>query len=401
MAIPSALRYELTKYHKRSKLTLNRSEHGVPYATYRRSRRYVSGMPRTPRQNSYHNNFYNSGTPRSYHPSLNAPAVRVDEYETEMDWESHNIRHSSDPKLFRPFPDIPKIDRPVNHEESEKMSKFFLDAMDAEYMPSQGRSEVLGEYNEPVVEMRFDISDQTPEEIARKFTDLVDAHGQLLAVLPEGHPDVVSLRSALSDIINDPQTMSKLESLAGESRPSKLGVGDPYENDPYEEAQQAFGQQMQLIEQQLDRPSLAPVEMQEFHMPDDTLPQEHFIQEQTLEQIIEADPFEATAPEFMEQDVMPHEMVADMGMPGSMPEPIGYDADMAADEINHAIDQVTEKQMIHEPEPDPFQQQYDPFMAPEYMVDPQMQYMQNYMMPGPVPFGPGIGPAMPGSMPGM
>ena len=66
-----------------------------------------------------------------------------------------------------------------------------------------------------------------------------------------------------------------------------------------------------------------------------------------------------------------------MGMSGTMPQPASYDVGMAADEINQAIDQVVDPQAGH----DPFQQQYDPFMAPEYMFDPQ--YMPGYMMPGP------------------
>ena len=52
--------------------------------------------------------------------------------------------------------------------------------------------------------------------------------------------------------------MSKLESLAGERRPSKLGNGDPYENDLYEEAEQAFNLYMEMAE--------PPIESQELYM---------------------------------------------------------------------------------------------------------------------------------------
>ena len=98
--------------------------------------------------------------------------------------------------------------------------------------------------------------------------------------------------------------------------------------------------------------------------------------------------------------MIPNEMLPNIGMPGAMAEPTGYDANMAANEINQAIDHLTGQAMPQEMEmePDPFQPQYDPFMAPEYMFDPEMQYMMQYMMPGAMPCGP-MGPG-PMPMPG-
>ena len=71
--------------------------------------------------------------------------------------------------------------------------------------------------------------------------------------------------------------------------------------------------------------------------------------------------------------------VMDMDM--DMPQMDGSEMGMAHDEIDQAIDQVSE--------PDPFQMPYDPSMMPEYMLDPEMQYM----IPGTMPMGPMHGPA--------
>lgn len=126
------------------------------------------------------------------------------------------------------------------------------------------------------------------------------------------------------------------------------------------------------------------------------------MEEQTLEQIVqEENPFENAAPGFTEQDMMPDEMLPDMDLPGAMPDPAGYDAGLIADEINQAIDEVTQQAMPEEMEPDPFQPESDPYMMGQNMFD-QMQYMADpFAMPDPYgPMGPGPTGPMPGPMPG-
>lgn len=79
---------------------------------------------------------------------------------------------------------------------------------------------------------------------------------------------------------------------------------------------------------------------------------------------------------------------------GAMPELDGHDTGIMPDEINQAIDGVTDERMVQEMELDPFQMQYDPYMAAHRIFDQQMQYMANpLLMPGlmgPIP-GPMLG----------
>ena len=170
---------------------------------------------------------------------------------------------------------------------------------------------------------------------------------------------------------------------------------------------------MELLERSFDGPEIGSAGIQTPDLfeggapesaiiPDETLPDEFFMEEQTLEQIVhEQDPFDTPAPGFMEQDMILGEMSADISMPGAMPEPTGYDAGSIADEINQAIDEVSRLPMQEEMELDPFQPLYDPYMMGQNMFD-QMQYMTNpFMMPGPYePMGPGPMGPMPGPMPG-
>lgn len=67
---------------------------------------------------------------------------------------------------------------------------------------------------------------------------------------------------------------------------------------------------------------------------------------------------------------------------GTIPESARHAADVIADEINQAIDQVTER-ITREMEHDPSPMQYDPYEIAQSTFDQQMQYMANpLMMPG-------------------
>ena len=113
--------------------------------------------------------------------------------------------------------------------------------------------------------------------------------------------------------------------------------------------------------------------------PDDFLMVSH-----SLEQIVrQSDPLPDQEQTFIGQDMIPE-------MDGNV-------MGMIQDEINQAMDQLSEPAMPQEPE----QQAYDPLMEDpwemqKYMFDPLMQQFNPFMQPGPLgPPGPGFGP-MPG-----
>ena len=423
MSMFRAMRDELFKYGKRKRRSIDGSVPGVPYADYRRSRRYVSGLPYVPRGPGHHHDLYNWGVPGAYHPNLNAPAAQSEEYLPNENWDSHMISHSTNPKLFRPFPELPPTEENITYEKSKTKSDFFLKVMEVMYRPFEEGQEIpsladiwrehfrgdepdMADLYTPNAEIPADAAEEsTPEDLMRRFIDIAGALGHLQTVFPEDHPDIMNLRTALHDILDDPEAMSKLESIVGDVGPSKLGTGDPYAIDAFEEAEQVFDQQMQSIESAFDEPMFKPAEPYAADMFDEQpemmfgqLPEEAFPETESLEQIVEQEHvFGAPAPAFMEQDLMPDEMMADMGMPGAMPEPTSYDAGSIADEINQAINEVTQGPMPQEEEPDPFQPLYDPYMMGQNVFE-QMQYMANpFAMPD--PYGPmGLGPM--GPMPG-
>jgi len=426
MSMLRPMRDELFKYGKRKRRSIDGTMPGVPYASYRKSRRYVSGLPYMQKGPSHHHDLYNCGIPREYHPNLNAPAAQSEEYLPNENWDSHMISHSTDPKLFRPFPDLPPAEENITYEKSKTKSDFFLKVMEVMYRPFEEGQEIpsladiwrehfgadehdMSDLYMPNSEMTIEtVAESTPDDVARNFIDIAGALGHLQTVFPEDHPDIMNLRTALHDILDDPEAMSKLESIVGDVRPSKLGTGDPYAIDTFEEAEQLFEQQMQSIESAFDEPMFEPAEPYAADMFDEQpemmfeqLPEEAFPEAEGLEQIVEQEHvFGAPAPAFMEQNLMPDEMMADMGMPGAMPESTGYDAGSIADEINQAINEVCQ-QPLQEEEPDPFQPLYDPYMMGQNVFD-QMQYMANpFAMPD--PYGPmGLGPMgpMPGPIPG-
>ena len=395
MSMLRPMREELFKYRKRKKVSLDGSVSGVPYTHFRRSRRHVSGMPHIPGHSGYSHGSYMSGSPREYRPSLNAPSAQSEDYLMDENWDWHNTSHPTDSKLFRPFPELPAAEDVLTHEKYKSASEFFLKVMEVMYQPFEEGQEIptLADIwqkhcsiepqdmpdAEPTIETMQEL---TPDDVAHKFIDLLDAHSHLQKVFSQDHADVRNLRDAISNLINDPEAMSKLESLAGEISPSNLGTGNPYEVDFLEDTEQIFEQPEMEFEE--------------------AVPNVSFSEEQTLEEIIQhGDPFDVSIPGFTEEDIMPNETASDVDMLTIMPELPGYNVFMVEDEINQAIDQAIEPPMPCETEPDPFDPLYDPFRVPEYMMmDPQMQYMMQYMMPGAMPCGPmGPGPMMPGPMP--
>ena len=487
MSMLRPMRQGLFKYRKRKKVSLDGSVPGVPYTNYSRSRKHVSGMPYRPGSSGYRHNSYMGAMPQKYRPSLNAPAVRETEYDPYVPSEMPFTPRTGSPRLPHDFSN-------ENHEMPLPFSLPADDLTQAELLRmTMGKREelavederldhypgvteiadalaalspVLPPDHQDLVNLRtamrnllgfeelwpelegtgidsegpFETEELTAEEVGRKFFDITGALGCLQEVLPPEHHDIINLRAAMHNILDDPETMSKLESLAGDDIHSKLGEGNPYEIDMFGEPEPTFGEPQsngpfveeyaleEIVQQEGPFEAPAPEFIQAERLPDmgmpDAMPEpieygagmvenhlmgpetvhgdsparESFMEHQILEEIIQQEgPFAVPAPEFMEQDMMPNEMAANMGMSGTMPQPANYDAGMVADEINQAIDQVAEQPMPQQSGPDPFQPQYDPFMAPQYMFDPQ--YMPGYMMQGPTPFGPSAGPVPMGPMP--
>jgi hypothetical protein len=348
---------------------------------------------------------YNWGIPREYHPSLNAPAVQAGEYEP---FDDHRLQQfpSNDTHLFRRLPDnIQPMEDPIpTYEDTVRVSNFFLKGMELMYQ-AQRRGQgppSLDEISQGHLDSNADMESDSSLEIPNthelpSLEEVTDVLSQLREVLPEDHPDIVRLETA-SQLLDYQESMQQPENLGDNFDTSGLEIDTAsQEFDPYQEAEQIFEQQMQSLENIFEGPVFEPIGL---HAPEifeeepgmmfAQQPDEAFMEAESLEQIVEQeDPFGSPAAEFVAQDMM----AADMDMPDMMPEPAGYDADVAADEINQAIDELSEQPMPQELEPDPFQPQYDPYMMDQEMFD-ETQYMADpFMMPGP------MGP-MPGPMPG-
>ncbi len=395
MSMLRPMRDELFKYRKRRRRSIDGSVPGAPYVGYSRSRRPVSGVPHQSRGPGYHHDLYMWGSPGEYRPSLNAPAVQETEYDPYEPSDLHRIPRPNKPRLPHDMDDTDQ-DVPIPSsfpQDDLTLTERFLAAMGArseiEQAILEGPRVNINEQNlsgsattEPQLPVQCRSIDQLPS-----LEDLKDAFLTLVDVLPDDHPDLVNVRTAMRKVRDHHITLSDIEDLENSS--------DPLQCDPIQEAEQSFDQQMALLERAFDGPAIQSLEdvleaqtMEPAMILDELGGAGNAPFEQGLEEIVEQDdPLEASSPEFMEQDVLP---AGDM--PGAMAGQFGYDADMAAHEINQAIDQVSGQPA--DMEPDPFAPQYDPYIA--QMFDEQIQYMADpFMMPGMGPMGP-----MPSPMPG-
>lgn len=419
MAIPGSLGNELFKYRRRRKRPLDGSVPGLAQERFHKSRRYISGMPYVPRQGGYHHDLYNWGLPREYHPSVNAPAVQTDEYINDPDWESHHIPHSHQDKLLRPFPELEPGETAFDYEHAQAMNDFFLKARDVQYQPFEEGQEVpsladiweehtaesFGLSLEPSVNAggpldALEDAETLSEEVPKGLPDvdeMTDALTQLRQVLPEDHPDILRLETAIEMVSYHGMTADAREPETGPSHGALESMGSAYDRDPFERQQAAFDQHMQTLEDMLTGLELGPDPVPTMDMPiepalglEATLAEPHlaeaYAESGELEQLVEQEgPFAATPPAIMEQDMMPDAMGPDMGIPGVIPEADGLGVMTPEDEINQAIDAVAGQlgSQEMEPEPDPFQMQHDPFATAQQIFDQQMQYMANpFMMPG-------------------
>jgi hypothetical protein len=105
MSLFRPVRDELFKYRKRKKKPIDGSVPGIPYARYRKSRRYVSGLPYVPRGPKNNHNPYNWGIPGGYHPRLNAPSVDWTEYDSYEPLHVGRIPKHNHPRSTHDFDD--------------------------------------------------------------------------------------------------------------------------------------------------------------------------------------------------------------------------------------------------------------------------------------------------------
>jgi len=430
MAIPRSLGNELFRYRRRKRRPLDGSVPGLPQERFHRSRRYVSGMPYIPRPGGSHHDLYNWGLPSEYHPNVHAPTVQIDEYSNDPDWESHHIPHSHPDRLLRPYPELEPTERPFDYEHVQALNELFLKALDVQYQHFEEGQEVpsladiweghtadsLGSNSEPNIDTDSPADALPADEIPSEpiglpdVEDMTEALTQLRQVLPEDHPDILRLQTAIEMVSYNGVASEATEPEMGPSYGAVEAMDNVYEHDAFEQQEVAFEQHAQALEDMLVSPQFGPGPSLPMDMPaepamgleatlGEPAPPEAYDQSSGLEQLVELeDPFAATPPAPMEQEMMPGTMDPDMGARGIMAETGGLEAMTPEDEINQAMDAVV-AQPLHEmePEPDPFQLQHDPFATAQQIFEEQMQHMHNpFMMPGMGPMGP-----MPGPAPGM
>ena len=69
-------------------------------------------------------------------------AAQSDEYITDVDWESHQVPHAHQDRLFLPFPEHEPIESTPDYDQTRAFSEFFLKAMEVQYQPVTEGQEV-------------------------------------------------------------------------------------------------------------------------------------------------------------------------------------------------------------------------------------------------------------------
>jgi len=278
MAIPRSLGNELFRYRRRKRRPLDGSVPGLSQERFHRSRRYVSGMPYIPRPGGPHHDLYNWGLPSEYHPNVHAPAFQLDEYFSNPDWDSHHIPHSHQDKLLRPFPELEPVEQPFDYEHGQAMDDFFLRAMDVQYqhfeegqeVPSLGdiweehTADSLGSNLESGIDTDSPTdalpADEIPSEVIGlpDVEDMTDALTQLRQVLPEDHPDILRLQTAIEMVSHHGVTADATEPQTDPSYAAVESMDNVYEHDPFEQQEAAFEQHAQTLENMLATPEFGP-----------------------------------------------------------------------------------------------------------------------------------------------
>lgn len=303
----------------------------------------------------YHHNLYMHHIPAEYMPNINAPSVDWDNYETYEAFNTHHSSQTDKEMQFHVKKTNPDDFNLVIPQDDLTMIERFLQAM------GKRNSEkcILNIVNE-MRDKKFVNSNVTPD-----LGSLASAIAQLSKVFSQNHPDIINLRKAFSEMVNDPETVF----LATDRKPSNLGVGNPYEKDTCEQIAEEYNRQIELFGQQSEQLS-EPIIEQMSNVPIS----ESFPDEQTLDDIVsDQDVSLISEPQIVENEMisMP-EFAMEMAQPD----------EMAIEEINNAIDNAMEQPLFQQPKP--IQEEEDPFLVAQEMFNQQMQFMNNqFMMPGP------------------
>ena len=440
------LRDILFRYRKRKKHSIDGSVPGMPYQRYRRFTTPHIGSPI--RQSGYQQKDYLGAIPDQYRPNMFSPAVDWTEYQPHNDEFTPILKT---PQVHSPLGiSLSENPMPVASSDELSMTELFQMNSGARPRPQEGPIPVEFEEIRHLLEgvrvplHKLGSLQETDSEEAIPFADgihgrlhipeneqhpmlpdleqITEALDILQDRLPRDHPDVINLREAQKQmswqqflkIKQSPDFLGHNEQSNDEWQ-SKLGSGNPYENDDLIELADEYDDL--ASKQDIDREAMQREmlvrhdvsllqEVQDLEqklfadeMPEDTVFQKAMAQEPMLEEVVEQgyeqSQFQAGGVEMAEPDTMfgPPIDIANAGQPEQFMGLEVFDTNPASKEINQAIDQAA---AFEQSEMDPWKKQYDPFQQMAMMMDMQMPYMANpFQMPGQM--GPGFGP-MPGPM---
>lgn len=382
MSLLRPMQNELYKFRKRKKISIDGSVAGIPYSRYRRSIRPYSG-PFRPGSN------YLRNTSQNYTPNINAPAVRQNQYDPEDDFDFF-VPRTHEPKLFRPFPEIPQNhDEVFDYDKAKKANEILSEIMQQVYEKGDVLDFVEGTGvplhkidSNSDTEMHSDISlddsidnmlnnnvnDQNLDNMVPDLGKIAETLWFLENKLPHDHPDIINLKEAMIQLghreLNETEQSTEFQQAydSKDDWQSNLGSGDPYKNDNILEFQASF----------------APSDTEQF----DAMQTSEQAAEGNLEQMVQHEQMayeqaDAMAVEFCEPQQDSWAQAFEMNGLDV------FDTNPAKDEINHAMQEAS--QML-QPEPDPWLMPYDPFnqmMQPQYMPDPFGMPGMMGPMPGP------------------
>lgn len=290
----------------------------------------------------------------------------------------------------------------------------FMEMPDSDYTPYDGHiaesmSNISGQFPISAGHMvnlgaqRIDDSVNNDDSVDADLPSLVDltvALNQLQNVLPDGHPDILRLSTAIQIMCYNMSGKMEEDSDTGHI-PSEETCHDSFESDPYQEAEQVFDQQIQLLESQFNDVQMSQLD------PDSQMDEVYHVQEALFNAIQPQDlaedmamdnlfglagPSDAPGPESLEQIMEDYEMQQMDAAPNDMAENPFADGNAMAPEF-FPFD-MYERTEASAPYPDPYMQygemdqqnmHDDPMPEPE--PDPEEMMgpgMNPYMMPGPM-----------------
>ena len=207
MAMFGPLRNESFKYRKRKRKSLDGSVPGANYNHFHRPTTRPLGAPY--RGGSYHQKLYLGDLPSEYHPNINAPAVQGFDYEKMETWDlpvngtTLDMQRPTSLDLSEMPPHLfPTAEDDLNLEEQ------FLMNMGIRPRPQEGPIPVeLDEIRHLLDGVRGTIhgNEATEGDVDPRIARITDALSVLEDVLPEDHPDIVNLKTALQ-ILNGQET---------------------------------------------------------------------------------------------------------------------------------------------------------------------------------------------------